>query len=82
MIVDHDTSTDVLYVRRPGTTSYRGREAPNDWGLILSVDASGDVVGATFIAAKEMATYWRTHPDRETVPSDIRQAIDDWYLMP
>ena len=79
VVVDYDAENDVLYVRRADSRVANSREAPSDVGLILSKDATGAVVLVTILAASEMTVaFWLAHPDRESIPLDLRGAIDAW----
>lgn len=71
-------SGDVIAVHRADVNVGTSREARNDSYLFLDLGVSGHVVGARLVAANEMpAKFWLVHPDRDELPNDILQELDE-----
>lgn len=68
--IDYDEQDDVLYAQRNGSRIVTSDEHD---GLVMHFDSGGFVVGVQLHAAS-----WITHPERMSVPDDIRAAIDLW----
>lgn len=81
--VTYDSSADVLYVHRAGTSIHRSKETEHDCHLILNMDSHGEVVGVQLLAARETPAWlWSVHPDKKSVPTDIFDAVEDWATLP
>ncbi len=81
--IKYDAGADVLYVRRDGATIHRSKEAEHDGYLVLNMNSQSEVVGVQLLCAKEMpATTWHEHPDKERIPLDIFNAVEDWTSLP
>lgn len=76
--IDYDERVGTLYVKREGERCVVGQPG-KDLFLIRSLNEDRRVVGATLCCADKMSlSDWRNHPDRQSLPADIRMAIDRW----
>jgi len=79
--VRFDDLTDVLSAYVPGTISDRVHPAQYDGHLLLELDESGQVVGIELLNASVLKhSYWKTHPDRNSLPLELIQGVDHWMI--
>lgn len=75
-----DEDQDVLYVTLADFESALSEESPSDGYLIINYSKDKRVVGVQVIRAREMVPEeWQNHPDRDSLPPEILNAVDSWY---
>jgi uncharacterized protein YuzE len=77
-----DEENDVLYVRVGDPVALGiSRLAPHDPELVLNTSSTGDVIGIQLLGAMQLVGGgWRAHPDRDLLPTELRDAVDGWML--
>lgn len=80
ILLQLDEQQRVLYARRQGVRVATAEESPNDGALILSYDPTGAVVGVQILDPQDLPTdQWHLHPDRNALPGDILEVLDQWW---
>lgn len=81
-VLSVDNTTGVLYIRRMGSISSICRHSSHDLDVIFSLDESGGIVGVTILGAADMNQgVWFGCPDRKSIPKDILDEVDNWFLQ-
>lgn len=76
--IDLDAAVDVLYVRRRGRQLVTSRTYDDD-GVVLNLDAEGQVSGLQIVFVSELFGDWNTHPDRVHIPPELLTVVDGWF---
>ena len=77
-----DASSNVLHVLREGESFATSRES-DDGGFVFHFNRAGEIVGALVMGAiRTPRDVWDTFRERAQLPTDVRQALDDWFDMP
>jgi len=79
--IDYDYHNDVLYLKRQEAQIVNSQECDNDSEIVRNYDEDGNVVGLIFLGPNVItASNWSEHPDRNELPEDMVEVLDDWIF--
>jgi hypothetical protein len=79
ILISFDDLTEVLSAYVAGTRTAHFGPAPSDGHLMLERDHDGNVVGVELLTSSLSGLpFWKRHPDRGVVPTELVAEIDRW----